>query len=115
MAERRPFFPGRYNAPPQRGMERGGARFGISAPPRPGGTVATPDRTTTTPTIPRPDTTPKPAPEQRPEKGKKHTGRNIALAGTAGLGVLGAGLYAGYETIPAFHQMVDNAFPSHLR
>jgi len=94
MAERSPYYPERHTTIPP---DRGGSRFGISAPP-----VIAPERPTTIPTLPHPE----PAPQIAPEKPKKHTGRNIALA-TTGLGVLG-GAYAAYETIPAVHERIDS-------
>jgi len=82
---------------------QGRQRFGF----RSGGVIATPDRPAPPPTQPRPDTT-QPAPEQRPVKPEEdHTVRNIVLV-TTGLGVLGAGAYAAYETIPAVHERVDS-------
>jgi len=98
--ERRPFSPEQHHniIPPG----RGGSRFGILSPP-----VIAPERPVTIPTQPHPDRA-QPAPEQRPVKPEKdHTGRNIVLV-TTGLGVLGAGAYAAYETIPAVHKRVDS-------
>lgn len=112
--EGRRFFPEQGKIQPPRGMqERGGSTFNVSAPTRHDGVIATPERPTT-PTQPRPDTR-QPAPEQRPVKPEKdHTGRNIVL-GTTALGVLGLGAYEAYQNVPAIHQMVDQAFLSHLR
>ena len=45
-------------------------------------------------------------PEQMPAKPRRHTARNIALAGTA-LGALGAGAYGAYQNVPAVYQSVD--------
>ena len=85
---------------------RGRFDLAVSAPPR------APDRPAPAPipTQPRPE----PAPQKAPEKPRRHTVRNIALAGTA-LGALGAGAYETYQNIPAVHQAVDSAFLDHLR
>jgi len=94
-SERKPFSPEQHHniIPPERGR-----RFGISSPP-----VIAPERPVTVPTQPRPDTK-QPGPEGRPTKPKKHTGRNIVLAG---VGLVGGGL-AAYETVPAVHERVDS-------
>jgi len=95
---RRRFFPEQGNRQPSRGMgRRGGDWFGISVPPRTDG-VITPEIPTTSPTQPRPDTT-EPILEQEQEKPKKHTGRNLAVAGGS-LFVAGLGAYGAYETVP---------------
>lgn len=103
-AFRERFFPEQGNRQPVRGR----VDLAVSAPPRPGsrpdGRVITPDRPVA-PSIPRPDTTQRPAPEQGPARQKTHTGRNIALAG---IGAFGVGLVAAYETIPAVHESVDS-------
>jgi len=103
------FFPEQGNRQPPRGMrEIGGLRLGISAPPRTGGAIA-PERPTA-PTLPPPDTR-QPAPDTEPKKPKKHTARNIALAGGS-LFVAGLGAY---QTVPAIHRLVDSAFLDHLK
>lgn len=87
---------------------RGGIRLNAAVQTRPGAVIA-PDRPAPPPPVqPRPE----PAPQEAPKK-PKHNIRNIALTSTA-LGALAAGAYEIYKHVPAIHQMVDQAFLSHL-